>query len=381
MLTAGIAIIGGGLSGLYAALLLEQQGITNYLLFEAREIFGGRIVSVPRTDLASPEPGQASALERYDLGATWFWPEMQPELLKVIREFDIPTFKQYETGDMLVERSPAHPPVRFDGYASLPPALRLAGGMGALTAAIRNRLTPENLMPAQRVTRLTNTEDGIELAAKDAHGRSAAHRVSHVLLAAPPRLAVNTIEFTPALPDRVALQWQGCATWMAPHAKYLAVFDRPFWREQGLSGSARSSVGPMVEIHDASPQGKGAALFGFLGVPAETRKKVPEATLLALCRAQLVRLFGKEAEAPGAEFLKDWAIDPCTAVAADHIAEGHHPASVPFTPDSGPWKGRVIGIASEWSPMFSGYVAGAIDAARRGVDALERYRVPVSGSD
>lgn len=39
-----IAIVGGGLSGLYAAYLLEKNGISDYLLLEARGELGGRIM-------------------------------------------------------------------------------------------------------------------------------------------------------------------------------------------------------------------------------------------------------------------------------------------------------------------------------------------------
>lgn len=30
----------------------------------------------------------------------------------------------------------------------------------------------------------------------------------------------------------------------------FAIYDRPFWREAGLSGTAQSMVGPLAEIHD-----------------------------------------------------------------------------------------------------------------------------------
>lgn len=46
MHTVRIAIVGAGLSGLYAAYLLERQGITDYVLLEGREILGGRIGSI-----------------------------------------------------------------------------------------------------------------------------------------------------------------------------------------------------------------------------------------------------------------------------------------------------------------------------------------------
>lgn len=31
------------------------------------------------------------------------------------------------------------------------------------------------------------------------------------------------------------------------------------------------------------------------------------------------------------------------------------------------WSGEITGVASEWSPQFSGYLAGAIDSALTGV--------------
>ena len=42
---------------------------------------------------------------------------------------------------------------------------------------------------------------------------------------------------------------------MVGQAKALALYDRPVWRETGLSGSAFSRVGPLGELHDASLPG------------------------------------------------------------------------------------------------------------------------------
>jgi monoamine oxidase len=242
--------------------------------------------------------------------------------------------------------------------------------MGALVDALRRQLASPSLFSGQRVRHLRHSELGVELETEDAQGRVACHRVAHVLLAVPPRLAATAIAFTPALPDALLRDWQNTGTWMAPHAKYVAIYDAPFWREHGLSGEARSAVGPLFEIHDASDPHGGAALFGFFGIPAEARRQVSEDILRAQCRAQLERFFGPEAAAPKAEFVKDWARAAFTATAADmHAAAGHSHAPSPVAA-SGEWRDRIIGIASEWSPEFPGYVAGAIDAAHRGVARL-----------
>ena len=377
MPTVRIAIVGAGLSGLYAAYWLEQQGITNYVLLEARDTVGGRIASAsvsgqPASDAATG----AEKSDRFDLGPTWFWPGYQQQLGRLVEDLGLLSFEQYDTGDTLVERSPHGPPARVQGYANSPASMRLVGGMAALTDALYQRLDATRIHTGHAVRRLRCTAQHVELDSEDLHGvhgvqgNTTTWRAEHVLLALPPRLVEHHIQFEPALPSALAQQWRATATWMAPHAKYIAVYDAPFWRDQGLSGEARSAIGPMGEIHDASMPGGSAALFGFLGVPAQVRKSVTEEALRAHCRAQFVRLFGSQAAAPKAEFIKDWAFDPYTATAADLEGAGQHAQAPQATVASGPWSGRVTGIASEWSPQFPGYVAGAVEAAGLGVEAL-----------
>jgi len=357
MPTTRIAIVGGGLSGLYAAWLLERHAIRDHVLLEARERLGGRIEC-------------ACAPDRFDLGPTWFWPGYQPLLDRLVEDLGLERFQQFEAGDMVVERMAQEAPVRTHGYANSPASMRLVGGMIALADSLRRELDPARIITGQSVRRLRVVEPHLELDAEDAAGRVTTWRPEHVLLALPPRLAVRLIDFAPALPPALARQWRSTATWMAPHAKYIAAYDTPFWREQGLSGEARSARGPLSEIHDASMPGGSAALSGFFGVPARVRRDLSEAVLRTHCRAQLARLFGPQAAAPHTEYIKDWAQDAHTATPEDLDATSQHAAAPAATVASGPWQGRLTGIASEWSPQFPGYVAGAIEAANLGVRRL-----------
>ena len=276
---------------------------------------------------------------------------------------------------MLVERSPNEPAMRTHGYKSAPPSMRLKGGMATLIDALYQRLDATRILTNQKVRQLHNTGHYIEITSEAESGQVAVFetqqwQAQHVLLALPPRLAEGSITCEPALPTNLTTQWRGTATWMAPHAKYLAVYDSPFWQQQGLSGSARSGQGPMVEIHDASVADGSGALFGFIGVPAAARQSVSADVLKAHCRAQLVRLFGAQADLPQAEYLKDWAQEPFTATAADANSDGQH-ATAPISKAlSGVWANSLSSIGSEWSAQFPGYIAGAIDAASIGVKNL-----------
>ncbi|MEO7053925.1 MAG: FAD-dependent oxidoreductase, partial [Rhizomicrobium sp.] len=323
-----IVIVGGGLSGLYAARLLAAAGL-DFLLLEAQGRLGGRILSV--TD------------DGFDLGPTWFWPDMQPVMARLIAELGLASFAQYSEGDVLIERAAREPVQRFAGFGQMASSFRIAGGTGALVAALAKQLPQDRIRRNVTVTGAALRGDGVSLATRDGQTVIA----SRVLFAVPPRLLERTVTFTPAIDPGLQTRWRQTPTWMAPHAKFLAVYEKPFWRDSGLSGTAQSMIGPMVEIHDASAMAGRAALFGFLGVPAAARQQIGEEALKRHCQAQFARLFGPQA--PVATFLKDWSADGLTATADDREA-GEHP-----TPVSQPWfdpiwAHRAVMAGSETAP-------------------------------
>ncbi|MFO7908522.1 MAG: FAD-dependent oxidoreductase [Halomonas sp.] len=366
MQKTGTVIVGAGLAGLYAAYLLEKRGIKDIVLLEARETLGGRIASTSPDRPAFPEAEMAGV----DLGPSWFWPGFQHQMAELVHVLGLQAFAQFEQGDMLIERSPAMAAQRVQGFVNTPPSMRLKGGMQALTQTLSQSLETTRVLLSHPVDALHLEASHVDVYSQDAQGERLILQAEQVLLALPPRLAAK-LSFSPALPAVLSSQWKNTPTWMAPHAKYVALFDTPFWRDQGLSGEARSLSGPLGEIHDASmPDGK-AALFGFFNTPAATRERMGSNALIQACRDQLVRLFGSQAADPDHDIIKDWACEPYTTTQDDRqVSAGQHPTAPANKVDNGDWSGYLIGIGSEWGQQFPGYLAGAVEAAEAGVSAL-----------
>lgn len=347
-----VAILGAGLAGLNAARLLHRAGI-GFALFEARDRPGGRILTVDATG--------APAGQGFDLGPSWVWPQMQPAIAALIRDLGLPCFGQHSTGDILFERGPDAAPHRMPAPPQDPPSMRVTGGTGALVQALLRDLPGDRLHFGRPVTALRLGAGGVEV--QTGTGSLGAR---HVIVALPPRLLAQSITLEPAPPPQDLARWRATATWMAPHAKILALYDRPFWRAAGLCGMAQSLAGPLGEIHDATTADGQAALFGFAGISAAHRTALGEAGLIRAAIAQFTRLFGPEAASPRAALIKDWARDPWTATPADSTPTGHPPAFAgPWV--TGAWRGRLWMAGSETSASDPGYLAGAVTASQAAV--------------
>lgn len=346
-MTKSIAIIGAGMSGLYAASLLTEKGY-DVTVFEARERIGGRVLSH----------------DEFDLGPTWYWPETETTITQLIERLGLPTFSQHTTGDLMLERQ-----FGVIERHTLPPghtipSMRLVGGMTTLTTALAATLPAGTIQLESTVTSIKQTEDEVTIELETGWSQA----FTHVIMAIPPRL-VSRISFHPELSETTKSKLADTPTWMDGQAKVLAVYDRPFWRDSGQSGQGMSWAGVLQEIHDASQPGGLAALFGFFRLSATERSVFDQDELNRRVIDQIVRLFGEEARQPRDVLYVDWSSDRHTATVQDGEPLTDFPVYQPIALDP-PWEGRLSLAGTETDSLFGGHIEGALRAAERVVEHL-----------
>lgn len=347
-----VLIVGGGLSGLSLADMLADRGI-DYKLIEARERLGGRILSVPATD---GERGD----ERYDLGPAWFWPG-QHRMEALIERLGLSWFEQASVGTLVMQEQNGS--VRRDlNFSTMAGSRRIVGGAQRLVEALADRVSDRDIALNSQLKSLT-MGDREAIAEIEQDGRPQTLRARSIALAIPPRIAARSVAFEPPLGDPMIARLSSIPTWMAGQAKVVAIYDRPFWRDAGLSGDGMSRMGPLVEIHDASPQsGDEGALFGFVGIRADARRgRSHDVTAAAIY--QLTQMFGDEASRPKQILYQDWAEEVFTSTIEDSTGLQHHPQYGLLPPLGGPWDQNVHFASAESAPDYGGYLEGALEAA------------------
>ncbi len=345
-------IVGGGLSGLYAAHLLHSRG-KSFHLIEARPDFGGRI----RT-----ERRDGAVLE---FGASWFWPDTNPRVARLVEQFGLASFPQHNDGDVLLDGGGYR---RRQPHRQVDPrvSLRLTNGTRGLIEGLLETLPEESLSLGHRAHALTRRDEGgIDLAVSAEDGGRRVITAENVIIAMPLRLLAKTLSFHPEPPPQVLESFRNTPTWMAGEAKFLAVYDRPFWRDQGLSGTAISPSGALAECHDASSPGGSGALLGFIGLDPAERASLGDG-LIDRCLEQLERNFGTPALSPKHAVVMDWANEKLTATVEDAPLMGH--PLYGLQPDHlSLWDGSVRIAGTESSTTHGGYLEGALQAAERAV--------------
>jgi monoamine oxidase len=183
-----------------------------------------------------------------------------------------------------------------------------------------------------------------------------------VIVAVPPVLA-GRIRYSPGLPasrrELTRAMPQGTLL------KVTAVYDRPFWRDAGLNGTAVSLNGPVnATFDDSPPDGSPGVLFGFVGGDeARVHRAKSRADRRAAVLASFAAYFGDAALRPRAYFETDWpgakwSRGGPVGIAAPGVLLGQGPALREPV-------GRIHWAGTETSTYWNGYMDGAIRSGKR----------------
>lgn len=184
------------------------------------------------------------------------------------------------------------------------------------------------------------------------------------VVALPPP-ALRDIEFEPELPqNRLA---RLAKTSMGRVIKIHAIYDEPFWREEGLAGIATCyGDGPVGVIFDNSPEdGSRGVLVAFVYGDREQKWQQADAgDRQAAVLASLAAAIGPRAGSP-TEFTEQlWNLDPF----AQGGYEGYVvPGGWTLSGTDG-WReptGAIHWAGTETASRWNGYMEGAIESGRR----------------
>lgn len=230
---------------------------------------------------------------------------------------------------------------------------RVSGGMQQLAERLAEVLG-ERVRLDEPVLSISQEADRVHV--WTAEGACVAPRV---VVAIPPTLA-GRIDYDPPLPPA-----RDALTQRMAHGSVIkthTVYDRPFWREDGLSGEAVGDTFPAKVVFDATPPGNGPGiLLAFIegaeglelgaATPEQRRRAVEEV---------LVHHFGARARHPVAYLERDWS--------AEEWTRGCYGAHLP----PGAWTqvgaalrepvGRIHWAGAETATRWCGYIDGAISS-------------------
>jgi monoamine oxidase len=208
--------------------------------------------------------------------------------------------------------------------------------------------------PVRRITQdatgVTVVSDGLTVRARQA------------IVAIPPALA-GRIDYEPILPferDQLTQRYgQGTLT------KVAAVYDRPFWRDAGLNGSAITTGGPVsATFDDSPPDGSVGVVFGFVGGDyARSYNAMSPSARRAAVLNQYATFFGQPALNPRDFFETSWSGEQWTRGC---------PVGIPSTGTLLAYGsrirqpvGRIHWAGTETSNYWNGYMDGAVRSGER----------------
>jgi monoamine oxidase len=215
---------------------------------------------------------------------------------------------------------------------------------------------------ASPVRRVEHDDAGVRV-----HADGLSVEARRVVVAIPPTLAGRLL-YEPHLPAS-----RDQLTQRVPQGsviKCFAVYERPFWRDAGLTGQSVDEEGPVHVTFDASPAPDAAsraprgALMGFLeGRHARRLAAAPQSERREIVLRCFARQFGPEALRPIEYLDKSWADEPYTR----GCYAGFLPPGVltSFGSALRAPVGRIHWAGTETATVWNGYFEGAVASGER----------------
>jgi monoamine oxidase len=238
---------------------------------------------------------------------------------------------------------------------------RFVGGAQQLSTKLAEKISPPVIVNAA-VRGIEQDAEGVTV-----HARGNAFRARYAIVALPPALA-GRIDYAAPLPARRDQLTSRLP--MGSVIKYVAAYDRPFWREAGFSGEAVSDTGITVTtFDDSSADGKHPALVTFSDgraardwsdrSPAERQQAVLD---------EFVRFFGPQAARPVAFAEKNWNDDPWSRGCYVGVAG---PGTLTACGEAlrEPC-GRLHWSGTETATEWMGYMEGALQSGERAAEEV-----------
>lgn len=262
---------------------------------------------------------------------------------------------------------------------------RVLGGMQSVSLAMANELG-EDVITSHPVRVLRWQEDSeypvlveAEEFSEDgeASGSGVVVRAKRAVVAVPPNL-YSRISYVPALPRRQHQLHQHQSLGLV--IKVHAVYDAPFWRGKGLSGTAFAADSLVQEIYDNTnydpetgeeePRG---TLVGFISdEKADRMFELSEEDRKEAILSSMASLLGEEAKSPVVYYESDWGSEEWTrgAYAASYDLGGLHRYGADQAQPVGPIHWSCSDLAAEGYQHVDGAIRMGQKTAADIVDSL-----------
>jgi monoamine oxidase len=326
-------IIGAGLSGLTSAYQLQKQGEEDFLILESRDRIGGRI----------------QTQDGVDLGAAWFQ-NYHHCTQRILKELDLGEFEQYSKGRSVLIYNKMAPAHYFEMNPDNPPSYRVQNGSEAMISSLAKSIE-DKIKLNSLVIAITEDKDKVIVSTNNK-----TYSCEKVIIAIPPKIVKN-IKFKPELPTFLEQEMRQIHTWMSNSIKVGITFEKPFWKENGFSGTVIGQIGPVVELYDHSNHDNTS--FSLMGFVNEELRSLSSEDRKEIILNYLEKYLGKEIRNYTNYYEKDWFLDVNTSSEDVYETIMNRQYGDPIFQEFY-LNGKVLFSGTETSPVYGGYMEGAI---------------------